>query len=700
MAVSVAVEKAQKSLNDKCYREASDILAGVRHLSDPNPQTIIEKAVLEIHCQLALSSLEPAFYAWQDVEDVLKDNPQFSSGKLMLLGTRLFWASGDITRSMECCRQAIELAKNSVERILAEATLARITYSAHGDACSILDDLLPHWTALSIDHSYSEKSQDLQEKLQVALAIAALAQGKLHLTKEIVKHSDTPTSVLGMELYLLRGIMDVCEGNNERAVHVAQNADLIQLEDGSSRQERIPLLWWQTWIFHATGSEREAQRKAEDFLSLTTSCIETDFQAYGDLLLASCLLQRKSLVRADYYIDSYFSEDIGFSEGTAANLSAPLKTMLVLLKALTLSERSSLRRARTFLLDYREELFNPNTIMISCLMCHAHEGLFTLLCKALGVEHLPTELTDILDTHTFISRFQNVEKTLVPAESLRLQKRFMQCTGRGEQMPLRGKPIEIHLFGGLEVHVEGKLLDLRGWGNSRTRHLFISLIIGAGKDLAREMLYDRLWPGHDRAHVRNSYNVTWSQMRRRIIDALPSKTEGEAEIVYEAFRNMGGRCMLDMADVYVDVNRFTILSAQLSDYLLHGDMPGCLSTIKLMAEVYRGDLLPGDLYLDWLNAERSHHRKSFIDAMLLGANICLENNEPESSLLYLQRAGSVEADNEELHYLNMRAYAAIGRREEAMKSFHNCRRYLSDELGLDPSKRFVELYQELLCEST
>ena len=701
MVLSVAVEKVHQSLNDRCYREASDILAGIRHLNDLDPQSVIEKAVLEIRCQLALSNLEPAFYAWQDIDDALSDNPQLRSNELMLLGARLFWASGDITKSMGCCRQAIELAENSAERILAEATLARITYNAHGDALSILNNLLPHWTALSVDNSYKDQTKHLQEKLRLALAIAALAQGKVHLTKEVIKCVNTPNSVLGMELYLLQGIMDIFEGKMERSVSVAQDADLIQLSDGSSRQERIPLLWWQTWILHAAGCEREAQRKAEDFLHLTTSCIEADFKVYADLLLASCLFQRKSFTKVEQIIDAYCQSDDVLSGGESADLSSPLKVMLILLKALLLSERANLRRARSFLLDHRKELFDPNATMIICLMCHAHENLLTLLCKALGVEHLPTELTDLLDTHAFIKRYQSVEKTLIPAESVRLQKRFIRCTGQGNQnIVLKNKPVEISLFGGLEMRVNGDLLDLRGWGNSRTRHLFICLVVDSGNDLTREILYERLWPNQESKDLRNCYNVTWSQMRRRILNALPKKKDGEAEIVYDAFQNMGGRCMLNVNDVYVDVHRFSQLSSQLSESLLRDDTEACLSAIKLMLEVYRGDLLPGDLYLDWLNVERNSHRKSFMDAMLLGANICLENDEPESSLLYLQRASTIESDNEELHYLSMRAYTAIGRREEAMKSYHNCRRYLSTELGLDPSKRFVDLYQELLCEST
>jgi len=189
-------------------------------------------------------------------------------------------------------------------------------------------------------------------------------------------------------------------------------------------------------------------------------------------------------------------------------------------------------------------------------------------------------------------------------------------------------------------------------------------------------------------------------MRKRLLDALPLKTDGEPEFIYDSFQNSGGRCILKLSEASVDVQEFDRLNTRLAEYHHDGNKSACLATIRMMGEVYKGDLLPGDCYLDWLELDRRHYRKQFLDAMTLGANICLENREPDSALLYLQKADLAEAFNEELHYLNMKAHAAIGRREEAMNIYHKCRRYLSDEFGLDPSQRIVEVYQKLLCEGT
>ena len=703
--LSEAIAQVKESLQKQRYHEASDLLDGVQlegSCSAAEVELWATRAILQILCQMALSNLKKAQTAWEELEDILAQHPQFNNSEIMLLGARLHWASGDIDEALYCSKEALSLARCAKENILSQAVLARIEYGKRGEACLVLEQLMPHWSALRADCSYSDESKILSGRLRLALAVAALAQGKLHLAREVIGCVGSPKTMLDLEMHLLNGITQICAGESELAIRAAQDADIIQLSDGSCRQERGSILWWQTWIFHATGVEREAQQRAEDLHDLISASSTDSFRAHGELLLASCLIQRKNVKRASQLVEKYLDEEssAGQSEKSGIKLNAPLRTMLLLCEALILYEGLGMRRARAYLIENRDAIFNLNSLLTLCLMCHAHEQLLVLLCKCFGVAHLPSELVDLLDTQNFQSRYLGIERQLQQSESARLQKKFSCCSGQIKDRVQREKPLEIRLFGGLEVRVKGNLLDLRTWGNSKTRTLFISLALGVGTEFAREMLMERLWPEQLADDVRSTYNVTWCQMRRRILDALPLKSEGELEFIYDSFQNTGGRCVLKEEEVYVDTKEFENLSAKLSDYLRSDNKSACLATIKRIAEIYQGELLPGDRYLEWLDLERRYYHRQFLDAMLLGADICLKNNEPESAFFYLGRISSLEANNEELHYLSMKAYAVAGRREEAMHAYHNCRRYLHDELGLDPSQRIMDLYQELLCEST
>jgi len=707
-----AVSQIQSAIDRRCYHEASDMLACAWHIKEAKPELRVARALLEILCQMALSNLDKAQNAWQDLEEILSCHQQLNNSKIMLLGARLYWAKGSLKAAISYSEKALSLASDSKEGILSRSIRARIQYDKDGDADFVLEELLPHWSTLGIDCSYTEESKELFESLRLALALASLGKGRLHLAKEVIGHLDSLRTAADLEMHLIGGVIHICSGNQELAIRTAQDIDLVRICDGSSQQERGSLLWWQAWIYHATGNEREAQRKAEDLHALDSAFQASGFQAYADLLLASCLVQRKSFSRAAALLRKYLLADRkpvsvtedsvagGLASEESSRLNYPLKTVRLICEALLLYEDTGLRKAQSLLTGNREELFNSNSLMILCLMCHAHEQLFALLCKSFGVEQLPTEFTDLLDVSTFLAKFKQAEKQLQQDEVFKLQGRFLQCSEQSFYLAQRRKPLEIRLFGGLEVSVGGNVLDLRGWGNSKTRSLFISLSLRAGSELAREVLVERLWPNQKMKDFVGSYNVTWCQMRKKLLDALPLKTDGEPEFIYDSFQNSGGRCALKLSEAYVDVQEFDNLNAKLADYRHDGNRSACLATIRMMGEIYKGDLLPGDCYLEWLELDRRHYRKQFVDAMILGASICLENDDPDSALLYLRKADFPDNFNEELHYLNMKAHAAIGRREEAMNIYHKCRHYLSEEFGLDPSQRIVDIYQGLLCEST
>ncbi|MCL2403290.1 MAG: bacterial transcriptional activator domain-containing protein [Coriobacteriia bacterium] len=699
------VTKAQLSIRRQCYHEASDILATAEHISEGRVELRITKAILEIRCQMALSNLEKAHYAWQDLEEIISRYPQMNNSEIMLLGVRLHWALGDVKTALFCSKTALSVSRNSKEHILSQATSARIQFCLEGEGSAILRELMPLWSALKIDCSFSEESRLLSRRLKLVLMLAALSQGKLHLVQELMEDVEALRSILDLELHLLAGIANIFAGESGLAIRAAQDVDLVQLKDGSGRQERATLLWWQSLIYHAVGTEREAYRKAEDFHSaisaLGSGTEPCGLQPYADVLLLSCLIQRKNIKRATQIIEDYPSDNQTHIVQEPARLSRSLDAMFALCRALLLYEHEGLRKARASLVKDRGKIFNEDSILTACLMCHAHEQLFTLLCKSYGVEHLPTELTDLLDTEIFQPSYACTERQLQQSESTKLHRRFVSCNEQVEIQNKREKPLQIRLFGGLDVRVADNQLDLKGWGNSRTRSLFISVALEAGNEFAREVLIERLWPKQqDEDSAYKSYNVTWCQMRKKILDALPSKSHDETDYIYDSFQNRGGRCILKTRDVYVDVQEFNILNMKLADYLHQNNKTACLATIKQIAEVYKGDLLPGDRYLDWLDMERRHYSRMFLDAMLLGANICLDSGESESALFYLRRVDLSQADNEELCYLSMKAYAATGRREEAINTYLNCRRYLHDELGLDPSQRITDLYQDLLCEST
>jgi DNA-binding SARP family transcriptional activator len=83
--------------------------------------------------------------------------------------------------------------------------------------------------------------------------------------------------------------------------------------------------------------------------------------------------------------------------------------------------------------------------------------------------------------------------------------------------------------------------------------------------------------------------------------------------------------------------------------------------------------------------------------MAMAGELCLRRKEADAALFFLNHALMVERNREGLYRLSMQAYALADRREEAIGIFADYRRYLAEELGLDPSAEMRHFYDELIC---
>jgi len=122
-----------------------------------------------------------------------------------------------------------------------------------------------------------------------------------------------------------------------------------------------------------------------------------------------------------------------------------------------------------------------------------------------------------------------------------------------------------------------------------------------------------------------------------------------------------------------------------------------LSAYECAADLYRGDLLPGDVYDDWFAALRDHYRIEFVDAMLRAARLLMEAGDPGNALVFVRRAIQADPCREDLYQHALRCQIASGQRSSAIDTYFQCRDKLADELGLDPSAETRALYDDILA---
>jgi DNA-binding SARP family transcriptional activator len=258
-------------------------------------------------------------------------------------------------------------------------------------------------------------------------------------------------------------------------------------------------------------------------------------------------------------------------------------------------------------------------------------------------------------------------------------------------MQRNGRPLcHVRMLGGLEVSIGGRVVGERDWKKRKSRLLFAMLASRRGAEIARDQILEALWPEMSEDRARNNFYVACSAMKGSLIGPSPEERCPYVD-------SSRGRCRLLADSVRLDIDDFDDSLADLGAAEESGDSTGAADALERLSALYRGDLLPGDLYEDWFASIREHYRYSFVDAMVRGARLLMAADDPCRALLYLRRALQIDPLREDLYQAALRAHLLAGQRSAAIETFLQCRTYLSEELGLDPSTETMSIYGDILA---
>ncbi len=249
---------------------------------------------------------------------------------------------------------------------------------------------------------------------------------------------------------------------------------------------------------------------------------------------------------------------------------------------------------------------------------------------------------------------------------------------------------EVRVFGGLDVRVGSRRVTDRDWRKRKARLLFAMLILNCGREMPREQLLDYLWPEMDGERARNNFYVIWSAMKGALSPGIDKTTP------CPYIENTGGMCRIAPNLVKSDVVRFSELVAESLSAEKAGDADLAISALEQLAEIYRGELLPGDVYDDWFAQARDTYRIEFGDAMLRASVLLKARGEPTRALSMVRRALIADVWREDLYQAALALQMECGQRSAAIETYATCRRKLADDLGLDPSSETMRLYEQIL----
>lgn len=246
--------------------------------------------------------------------------------------------------------------------------------------------------------------------------------------------------------------------------------------------------------------------------------------------------------------------------------------------------------------------------------------------------------------------------------------------------------LEVRLLGGFSLGKDGVPLEqppLRA-----ARSLLAFLILNRDRAHTRDLLSGMFWPDFEESRARRRL----SQALWQIQSALGSDGGGpDGQFILgtaDSIRFAPGD------DFWLDVDEYEVaMGAILNTEARSRDVGPALEAIGL----YHGDLLAG-FYDDWLFHDQDRLRTSFLGGLRAAVELTMAKGDYEAALTLARRLAQEDEFDEEAHRTVMRVAVLLGRHQDAIRQFEECRRLLDEELGSKPSAETLALYEATLAD--
>jgi DNA-binding SARP family transcriptional activator len=329
------------------------------------------------------------------------------------------------------------------------------------------------------------------------------------------------------------------------------------------------------------------------------------------------------------------------------------------------------------------------------LACHvrAFPELLAPLVRALGVGRVPVRVLHLLSEDHCAAALAAAEAGLSGAELRRLKARMDKDVARrrSQEAAEAAKPVvcEVRLLGGLHVRAPHGVVSERDWTKRKSRLLFSMLVARGGTDVPRGEIIEYLWPDMDEERGLSNFYVVWSAMKRAL---SPRGSDQSSPFVQHAH----GVCRIVGENVISDLDQFKAATSRARAAHADRDPQAELAALRQALELYRGDVLPGDVYDDWFGAVRERFKHDYEDAALRAGRLFTELGEPLEGLSVLRAASEHNPWREDIYQEILRLQIDTGQRAAAIETYLACRSRLVDDLGIDPSRETVALYEQVL----
>ena len=225
--------------------------------------------------------------------------------------------------------------------------------------------------------------------------------------------------------------------------------------------------------------------------------------------------------------------------------------------------------------------------------------------------------------------------------------------------------LEIQMLGDFRIRIGERVIADADWNLRKAAGIVKLLALEPGHRLHREQVMDTLWPDLDRDAAANNLRYALHTARRIL------NTDG-------ALARDGVHLLLRQSgDVRVDVRAFETAA----DAAWNGTDPAAFARA---INLYAGDLLPDDLFDEWLEPYRVTLRTTWLALLSRLAKLQEDLRIPQAAITTLQTLVDTDPGHEEATARLMLLLAGNGRRAEALSEYERLETFLARDLDTVP----------------
>jgi DNA-binding SARP family transcriptional activator len=245
------------------------------------------------------------------------------------------------------------------------------------------------------------------------------------------------------------------------------------------------------------------------------------------------------------------------------------------------------------------------------------------------------------------------------------------------------------LFGRFKVERDDRQ-EIAGIEAGKVRELLAYLLVYRDRPQSRETLAELLWENQPPEKSKKNLRQTLWKLKSALDD---HRDPGTPDLIVDGEWiqiNPSARWTVDMGEfeqaVTANKNRQAReLSVEDFNVLQHA------------TELYQADLLEG-WYQDWCISERERYQAMYLLLLDKLVQFCEIHQKCETGLAFGEKLLRRDRAYERAHRRMMRLYYLAGDRTGALRQYGRCTAALQEELGVGPSERTVELYEQIKTE--